>query len=66
MQKKKKKRFKYYNHMSVYVTQLYPSYVFSPEETSSKGYFWIHWEISLVVYLQYCNCNKICEIQHIY
>ena len=24
--------------MSVYVTQLYLSYIFSPEETSSKGY----------------------------
>ena len=24
--------------MSVYVTQFYPSYIFSQEETSSKGY----------------------------
>ena len=24
--------------MSVYMTQFYPSYIFSPEEASSKGY----------------------------
>ena len=36
--KKKLKWFKYYNHMSVYVTQFYSSYIFSLEETSPKGY----------------------------
>ena len=56
--------------MSVYVTEFYSSYIFSPEETSSKGYLklnslrniiaslpailWLYWKLI------------ICEIQHIY
>ena len=52
--------------MSVYVTRFYSSYIFSLEETSSKGYLKLNsWRnIIAKVYLQYCN-TKICEIQYI-
>ena len=52
--------------MSVYVTQFYSSYIFSPEETLSKGYLKLNsLRNSLLVYLKYCNYNEICVMQHI-
>ena len=53
--------------MSVYVTQFYPSYIFSPEETLSKGYLKLNSFRNIIASLPTnCNYNKICEIQNIY
>ena len=60
----KKKKIK--KKWSVYVTQFCSSYIFSPEETSSKGYLKLNSSRNIIASLQYCNYNEICEIKHMY